>query len=52
MKKNVSLIITSVCFHYFTYAQPWQWVHAEPNGPAFYTGEDLNAQSVASNADG
>jgi len=52
MGKIVFLLLTTFCFHYFTNAQTWESVHAEPNGPAFSTAENDAAHHVKTDATG
>lgn len=51
MRKILLFCFTAFCFCYCD-AQTWDWVHAEPNGPAFYTGEDDATHHVKTDANG
>lgn len=51
MKAIILLLLPSfICLS--TQAQTWEWVHAEPNGPRFYTAEDDAAHHIKTDAAG
>lgn len=45
-EKDLLISVTILFWQLFAYSQTWEWVHAEPDGPAFYTGEDDAAHHV------
>jgi hypothetical protein len=52
LKSSFLLIVTSIVFCFYVNAQTWDWVHAEPNGPVSYTGEDDAAHHLKTDASG